>query len=98
MEVRPLQASRDPERLNIEWKCGSSRNIEADTVKLETVDGSSTDGDFVLVQRPGGKGALYHRSHQFWNRLQWTIPFINSSIRSQDFVENEGYAALPSGS
>jgi hypothetical protein len=83
--------------LNVTFKCQNNQTIQADTVKLETVDGDSTAGDFVLVQLDEGRGALYHRSHQFWARIQFTVPFHNTSVREQDFTINANYGGLPSG-
>lgn len=74
--------------------CRGGRNITS--VQLYTVDSNAETGDFVLVQLPGNRAALYHQATQFWMRLNFRVVFRNVAVRNQDFVNNGAYEALPS--
>jgi hypothetical protein len=82
----------------LNWLCASNRNILTNSIQFFTVDTNSEVGDFVLVQLPGFRAALFHKSTDFYMRLQFRVVFNNTAVRNQDFISNGQYEALPSGS
>lgn len=73
----------------------SSRNIIGTALQFETIDSNSESADFELIQIAGNKAALYHKSTQYWMRLQFRVLFSNSAIKNSDFFSGESYGALP---
>jgi hypothetical protein len=83
--------------LIVNFLCDNNRDILANNVQLETVDGNSEPGDFVLVQLTGNKVALFHKSTDFWMRLQFRVVFNSTASNNNGFINNSQYLALPSG-
>jgi hypothetical protein len=83
--------------LIVNFLCDNNRDILANNVQLETVDGNSEPGDFVLVQLTGNKVALFHKSTDFWMRLQFRVVFNSTATNNNGFLNNSQYLALPSG-
>lgn len=82
--------------LHVAFVCTEGIFIDSVTVKMTTV-GFSEPGDFVLVELPGNKAALYHKSTNYWMRLQWRVTFHSSAMALSNFKNDEEYGALPAG-
>jgi len=80
--------------LNLSFSVNASRVIIADTVKITTGLGS-TAGEFVLYQIAGQRAALYHKSNQYWGRIQYRVLFQNNQILLSDLTNLAPYAAAP---
>lgn len=83
-------------RLYLSFTCDPDRNIVSETVQFETIGGKTSLGNFLLVQVEGNKAALYHRSSQYWGRVQFRITFHNTDVKKKDFVNNGPYGDPPS--
>ena len=82
--------------LYLAFVCTALIQIDPLTVKVLTT-GFSEAGDFVLVQLPDNKAALYHKSTNYWMRLQWRVTFHNVAVDLSTFKQNQPYGTLPAG-
>lgn len=82
--------------LHVAFVTTEANIIHGPTVKMTTV-GFSDPGDFVLVQLPDNKAALYHHSTNYWMRLQWRVVFQNWAMSLENFKNGEEYGVLPAG-
>ncbi len=81
-------------RLIVNITCASG---VIDEIKMETVDGNSASGDWVILETTGTNTVqLFHKSTHFWGRVQFRVTFANSIINATHFISDESYAALPS--
>lgn len=83
-------------RVHVAFVCTDAKIIHGITVTIQTV-GFSEAGDFVLVQLAGNKAALFHKSTNYWMRLQWRVTFMNSAVKASDFINNGVYGTLAAG-
>lgn len=82
--------------LHVAFVTTEANIIHGVTVKMTTV-GFSDAGDFVLVQLPDNKAALFHHSTNYWMRLQWRVVFQNWAMSLDNFLNGEEYGTLPAG-
>lgn len=83
-------------QLHVAFVCTEGRIIHSPTVKITTV-GFSEEGDFVLVQLPDNKAALFHKSTNYFMSLQWRVTFQNTAMSLSNFLNGGVYGALPEG-